>query len=116
MLNGATVASNGVHGLEPDAPMTTDCNGYKTRATPYRFELMPADALLAVCEVFTHGAKDHGDNNWERGKVGHHVAKAIVHLLAWQIGDRSDSHLTHAGCRILMAIALEIRQKNAPTT
>lgn len=111
---------NGVHGLEPDAPMTTNADGYKTRASPYRFELLPTDAVLAVCAIFTSGAKDHGDWNWLKGDAKHHVGKACTHLCAWLTGDRSDDHLTHAGCRILMAIAIDLRsrhgtQRDAPS-
>lgn len=99
-----------VNGLEPDAPMVEDANGYKTRATPYRLDLMPADAILHVTSIFTSGAKDHGDWNWLKGSALHHVGKAGVHLLAWMAGDRSDDHLGHAACRVMMALTLELRK------
>jgi hypothetical protein len=102
-----------VRGLEPDAEITVDANGYKTRKTPYRMELIPGEAILSIGEVFTTGAESHGDWNWLKGDPAHHVGKAITHLYAWLAGDRSDKHLQHAGCRVIMAITLEI--KNAAT-
>lgn len=99
-------------GLEPDAPIVADETGYTSRPSAYEFALMPADALLVMCAVFTEGARTHGRNNWRQGTVEKHVDKAAVHLLAYLAGDRSDAHLSHAAVRTLMALAVDMQ--NAP--
>jgi hypothetical protein len=91
-------------GVAPDAPTATNAAGGKQSASPYRCDLLPPLALLAVAKVLKHGADKYGANNWHLIPVGDHVNHALAHLFAAFAGDSSDEHLEHAACRILFAL------------
>lgn len=93
-----------VFGVGPDAPAETNAAGGRQSASPYRSDLLPPHALLAVAEVLAEGAAKYGDRNWHKIAVSDHLNHAMTHLLALQAGDGSDAHLEHAACRLLMAL------------
>lgn len=71
--------------------------------SPYRSELLPPKAVLAVVEVLTEGAATHGEENWRKTTVNINVGRAITHLLCYQAGgDVGD--LVNAACRVLFAL------------
>lgn len=96
---GAVVA-----GLGKDAPTTTNAAGGRQSATPYRCDLLPPFAVLAVAEVLAEGAAKYGERNWHKITVGEHLNHALGHVFAALAGDLSDDHLEHAACRILFAL------------
>lgn len=77
-------------------------------------ELLPPEALMAIAEVFTYGAKKYDARNWERGFDWGRIYGALQrHLMAWWAGEDMDketgySHLAHAGCDLLMLLTYEI--------
>lgn len=93
-----------VTGVGPDSPTVVGATGGKQSHVPYRADLLPPHALLAVAGVLHHGADKYGENNWHLIPVKDHVNHALVHLLALSAGDASDAHLEHAACRILFAL------------
>lgn len=91
-------------GLGKDAPVTTNAAGGRQSHTPYRCDLFPPFAFLAVSEVLKHGADKYGANNWHAITVSEHLNHAIGHLFALLAGDGTDDHLEHAACRVVMAL------------
>ena len=93
-----------VEGVGADAPVVMNEQGGRQSDSPYRADLLPPLALLAVAKVLKHGADKYAAWNWHAIPVADHVNHAIVHLLALAAGDTSDAHLDHAACRILFAL------------
>lgn len=93
-----------VEGVGGDAPAVANAHGGRQSASPYRADLLPALATLAVARALKLGADKYGDENWHLISAAEHVNHALVHLLARQAGDASDDHLAHAACRTLFAL------------
>ena len=80
-----------------------------------KVELLPVDALSAIAEILTSGAKKYDARNWEKGMEWSRPYGALLrHLWAWWDGENKDpetgkSHLWHAGCNMLFLIAFEKR-------
>lgn len=66
-----------------------------------RFDLIPAEALEALAEVYGSGAKKYDDRNWEKGyRYGLSFAAMMRHAWAWWRGEDNDpesghSHMAH---------------------
>lgn len=94
-------------------------DGQKFDTGKTRVELFPGDALLAISQVLTFGAKKYSARNWEQGIAWGRVFGALMrHLWAWWQGESKDpetglSHLWHAGCCIVFLIAYEERGMTA---
>lgn len=93
-----------IDGVGPDAPAVENERGGRQSGSPYRCDLLPPRALLAVAAVLKSGADKYGSDNWRKIPVRDHLNHALTHLLAWIAGDRQDDHMTHAGCRVLFAL------------
>lgn len=93
-----------VEGVGRDAPTEVNEHGGKQSACPYRCDLLPGHALLAVAKVLKHGADKYGADNWHAITAAENLNHALTHLLAMRAGDESDDHLEHAACRILFAL------------
>jgi Domain of unknown function (DUF5664) len=89
--------------------------GRKDDTGKVRTDLLPVDALLGIADVFSFGASKYGVRNWERGIVFSRLYAALLrHLFAYWGGEQTDresgkSHLAHAGCCLLMLMALSER-------
>lgn len=97
-------SSGGIKGVGKDAPIATNAAGGKQSATPYRCDLLPPHATLAVAEVLAEGAAKYCANNWHKIAVEDHLNHALAHIFADRAGDTQDAHLEHAACRLLMAL------------
>lgn len=95
-----------IPGVGPDAPTITNERGASQSHVPYRCDLLPARAALAVAGVLHEGAVKYGVDNWRGLPVANHINHALMHLFAHLAGDASDDHLSHAACRALMALEL----------
>jgi hypothetical protein len=93
-----------IEGVGPDAPIVANEKGARQSASPFRCDLLPPKAVLAVAKVLKYGADKYGDNNWRGIPLKDHLNHALTHLLAFQAGDTQDAHLEHAACRLLMAL------------
>ncbi len=74
------------------------------------------DALQAVEDVVAWNQTcKHSDEKWKKKTIGYHDAKGIGHLNSAQCGITDDTetllpHRAHAVTRLLMALALELKQ------
>jgi|SRR5580704_15559918 hypothetical protein len=48
---------------------------------------------------------------WRTHDSAYHVGRALKHLTAWEDGDDSEPHLSHAATRLLMALQLDAEQR-----
>jgi len=79
-----------------------------------RFDLIPAQVLKDVAEVFTYRAEKYGDRNYKEGKglaYGRLFAGCNRHIWAWWNGEERDPetnkiHLIHAICCLMMLLDL----------
>ncbi len=99
-----------VAGLGPDAPTETNSKGGRQSALPYRADLLPAQATLAVAAVLKTGADKYGETNWHAISVREHLNHVLTHAFAYLAGDASDDHLAHMACRALMALEIQLRE------
>lgn len=104
-----------VDGVAPDAPIEVKPNGAKQSASPYRCDLLPPLAILAVAKILKSGAEKYGDNNWRGLTVEDNLNHALTHILAYMAGDKSDDHVNHAACRMLFAAELSSPKGNQPS-
>jgi hypothetical protein len=104
-------------------PILTE--GVKHDDGKLRIDLFPSEAIFAISQVLTFGARKYADRNWERGMSWGRVFGALMrHLWCWWagrgptgrnfvFGDTDDetkySHLWHAGCCIVFLITYEER-------
>lgn len=93
-----------------DAPMVVNADGGKQSGSPYRVDLVPPLATLAVASVLKEGADKYGDNNWKKIPIKDHLNHALTHAFAYLAGDKSDDHLEHLACRVLFALELAKEQ------
>lgn len=97
-----------VVGVGPEAPTVTNERGGKQSASPYRIDLIDPRVLLEQGEILAKGAAKYGEENWKNLSEREIINHALVHILAWLAGDRTDNHLGHGACRLLMARTLEL--------
>ncbi len=92
-----------------DSPRVT-CEATKHDAGKRRFDLLPANALAQVADVYTYGAEKYDTHNWRKGMDWSRVFSAVQrHLWAFWSGTDNDPesglpHLAHAvfGCFTLL--------------
>lgn len=65
------------------------------------------ERLIRIAKVLQIGADRYEPNNWRLIPQEEHINHALVHIVAHLAGDRQDSHLDHALCRLMMAYATE---------
>ena len=90
-------------------PSFRPVQGIKHDSDKPRFDLIPADALEEVAKVYTVGAKEYGDRNWELGLNYGRLFRAMMsHSWAWWGGERDDSKnkLHHLTSVVFNALAL----------
>lgn len=93
-----------IPGVGPDSPTVVNERGGKQSRDLYRLDLVPQRGLLAVGKVLAEGAEKYGVDNWRKIDRWSHLNKALIHVYAYLAGDRTDEHLEHAACRLLMAL------------
>lgn len=74
-----------------------------------RMDLIPPEALLAMGEMFRHGAEKYSDRNWEKGMDwGRVYASLMRHLTAFWMGEDidPDSGKPHLYCALTCAAML----------
>lgn len=84
--------------------------GKKHDEDKLRFDLIPPEAMEALADILTIGAKKYGDRNWEKGMRWGKISAAFGrHLTRWQLGEELDPedqrpHLDHALCNIVFLV------------
>ena len=96
--------------------MTQNEQGGKQHSTPYRMEALMPNAILEVGKVRREGHDIHGyaDDNYKLIPKDEHVGRALGHLFKWLAGDKTNDHLSHAACRVLMALEEELTENPVP--
>jgi hypothetical protein len=93
--------------------------GVKHDEGKLRYDLIPPEALEALCAVLGYGAEKYSQRNWEKGIADSRLfAAAQRHLWAAHGGELLDPesgfpHDWHAFCNIAMKIALDKRAEHA---
>jgi hypothetical protein len=62
--------------------------------------------LANISKVVEAGMGTHPHNDWIRRPLEHHLQRAQRHLRLLRDGDQREDHLSHACCRLLMALSL----------
>lgn len=106
MQNGADAekTTRRFEGIGEDTPTAVNGRGGKQSEQSYRCDLLPVDAVLAIARVLKAGSDKYGENNWHAIDARDNLNHALTHIFAWLGGDRSEDHLSNAGCRILFAL------------
>lgn len=92
-----------------------ETGGIKDNKGKARIDLIPPDAIFAIAEVLTFGARKYRTWNWARGLPwGDTFASLQRHLWAWANGEDVDpetglSHLAHANCQAMFLLTFAIR-------
>ena len=99
--------------LGNDAPPSVNENGGKQHHRPYRMQAIPPKAIMEVGKVRYKGFTELGydDENYKLIGKKEHVGRALTHIFAYLAGDDSNDHLSHAACRLLFALEMDIEDK-----
>lgn len=62
-------------------------------------------AIVEIAKVLQYGADKYEANNWRLIPQEEHINHALIHYLAFILGDTQDEHLEHCMCRLMMAYA-----------
>ena len=102
-----------VQGVDKEAPTTVNERGGAQSKTNYRTDLLDALAFFSITKVLEEGARkyDHvgGFENWRNIPVNEHLNHLIIHVYAYLAGDTSDEHLSHAACRAIFALGVDLQ-------
>lgn len=90
-------------------------SGAKSNEQKPRYDLIPHCALTREAIRMGEGAKDHGENNYQKGKadptfITDRINHLIEHAQRYANGDRSDDHLAAIRCNAAMLIWIEEHQ------
>jgi len=100
--------------VSPDAETTTNERGGMQSHAPVRFDLIDAKALFATAAVLHEGAEKYAPGNWRLIPVRDHLNHLLMHVYAYLDGDRTDEHLSHAVCRAIFALGVELDPEALP--
>jgi len=79
---------------------------------PFAYHLVPPRGFAKVAAVMRCGErKGRSPNEWRQVPIAEHINHAISHLQAYLAGRSGHSHLANAGCRVLMALDLDRRER-----
>lgn len=62
-------------------------------------------AIVTIAKVLKEGAEKYKPNNWRLISEEEHLNHALIHYMAYLLGDTQDNHLEHCMCRLMMAYA-----------
>lgn len=98
-----------------------NAQGGMNSAIPGRYDLLPPNAIEALAQVLEEGAKKYAEDNWKLVPTKDHINHALRHIHKF-LGERSKTgimtgvealridrdmkeHITHAMCRLVMAVS-----------
>lgn len=102
-----------INGLSDDCAVEMNGDGGFQHSRPYRSEALFFKALLSVSGVRYDAVVNKGypDENYKLIPKRVHIGRALTHIFAYMAGDKSNDHLAHAATRILMALEMEIEDR-----
>ena len=102
-----------MHNLDDKTNMTTNQMGGKQHFRPYRCQAIPPRAAMEIGKVRYIGFNEHGyaDENYKLIPLSEHLGRALTHIFAYLAGDKTNDHLSHAACRLMFALELELEDK-----
>lgn len=87
-----------------------DQGDYPQDTEPNEYRYFSPHWLNAMAEGLTKGAKKHPGETWHDIPAKEHLARAMRHIILWQIGDRKELHLVNASMRLMMAYEVDRRE------
>ena len=63
------------------------------------------EAIVSIAKVLKYGAEKYRPNNWRLIPQEENLNHALIHYIAYKMGDTQDDHLEHCMCRLMMAYA-----------
>lgn len=102
--------------LDDKQPIETTKTGGKQHHRPYRMQALMPKAILEIGKIRYDAYEKYGyeDNNYKGIDKLDHIGRALTHIFAYLAGDTQNDHLSHAACRLLMALELELDEKEKP--
>ena len=94
-----------IEGAGKNIPMENA--GGKIAKIPYRFDLIPPLAMIAMAKVMHEGIRNHEKDGWKKIPIEKHLNNAIAHITFYMAGDTQDDHLEHALCRLAFIINIK---------
>lgn len=79
-----------------------------------RVDLIPPENLMLLGQCLGFGAKKYGENNWHQIPQRENLNHALVHILKWLSGDRSEPHLVNTLARVNFALWHAIQDGEQP--
>ena len=101
-----------MNGLSDNEFVSANEQGGLQHDRPFKSEALFFKALLAVSGLRYDACtkKGYPDDNYLKIPKKVHIGRALTHLFAYMAGDDSNDHLTHAACRVLMALEEELNE------
>lgn len=99
-----------MEGLDNNQPICENVSGGKQHQRSFKSEALFFKALLALSKLRYEACVVNGyaDDNYKLISKKEHIGRALTHLFAYMSGDKSNDHLCHAACRVLMALEEEL--------
>ena len=81
--------------------------------SPFRFDLIPAEAMLHIAKVIADGDVTHGRYNWKKIEASEHHGRAEAHINLAKANDKDEDHWGHAAVRAIFALQMAIEEGKA---
>jgi hypothetical protein len=95
-----------IPGVGKESETTVNNQGGKQSKLIYAFDAIDPQAMFAIAKVLQEGREKYGyDENWRKISPNDHYNHLLTHLNAWKSGDKTDEHLAHGLCRMMMLYA-----------
>jgi hypothetical protein len=78
--------------------------------SPFRFDLIPAEAMLHIAKVIADGDVTHGRYNWKKIDALEHHGRAEAHITLARANDKDEDHWGHAAVRAIFALQMAIEE------
>jgi len=75
------------------------------------YDCLDPVAMEKLAEVLYQGFIKYGADNWRLIPCVSHLNHALAHIMKFLMGDKSEDHLEHAFCRLMMAVAMKHRPR-----
>ena len=95
-----------------DEEIIVEPNGGMQSKIAGRFDLLPPLAIKEIAKVYDEGARKYADNNWKKLDIDSILNHAILHLFDY-MQDSNTTDLSHAACRLTMALQLHLEREAA---